>query len=189
MRAYDGCGPAVQIPGERKFLGCGFGMNIDENYFCLDFFQQFVGDTEGVIVGRHEHAALQIDHSVGDVIFAPFVHAPSRQVWRIVRWTQQASRHAVLVPVCHLEIVDDFSLVPDVIARDDYVNAEFKQVFRHRPSNAKPTGGVLPVSNHQVDGVIFHQARQTIFDDVASRPPKNVADKENSHEVESIFRW
>ena len=50
------------------------------------------------------------------------------------------------------------------------------------PRDAKTGGRILSVRDHQIDGVVFNQAGQAVFDDVPSRPPKNVADKKNIHE-------
>ena len=41
----------------------------------------------------------------------------------------------------------------------------------------KPPAEFFSVGDHQIDGMVFDQAGQAIFDDVASRTSKNVADE------------
>ena len=156
-------------------------MQVHEDHFGFDLFQQLIGNAEGIVVGGHENASLQIDHGVGDALFAAFIHAPARHVGRIIRRAQQAAGGAVLVAVGGLKVVDDLALVPDVVAGGDDIDAQIEQVFRQRAGDAEAAGGVFSVRDHQIDGAVFHQAGQTVFDDVASGASENVADEENVH--------
>ena len=93
----------------------------------------------------------------------------------------------MLVAVGDLEIVDDFALVPDVIAGGDYIDAQFEQFFGERRSDAEAAGRIFAVGDHEIDGVIFHEPRQAVLDDVSPGTAENVANEENSHKEDS--RW
>jgi hypothetical protein len=87
------------------------------------------------------------------------------------------------VALDHLEVVDDLALVPDVVARGDDVNIQFEQFLGERGRDTKAGGGIFTVGDDQVDPVLTHDSRQSLFDNGASGAPKNVADEENSHET------
>ncbi len=81
----------------------------------------------------------------------------------------------------HLEVVDDFALVPDVVAGGDYVDVEFEQFFRECRSDPEAGRGIFAVGDDQIDGAIAHNLRQLFLDDVPSGPSENVANEENTH--------
>ncbi len=81
------------------------------------------------------------------------------------------------VAIRHLEEVDNFPFVPDVIAGGDDIDDEFEELFRERRGDAKAGGRVFAVGDDEVDGVMLHQEGKLFLDDGAARPSKNVADK------------
>src|ERR1700741_865454 len=177
VRANDGSDPPIEIPAQRNLLRGGLGVHIDQDDVGGSVFQEFVRHAKEIVVRGHEDAALQVDHGVGDAILAAFVEALSGQVGRIVGGVEQPWRRAVSVSVGHREKVDNFALVPDVIAGSDDINAEFEKLFGERRGDAKAGGRVYAISDDEVDGVILHQAWKLFLDDDAARPSKNVADK------------
>src|SRR5438128_3071562 len=98
-------------------------MHIDKNDLSLDFSYKPVGNPKGIIVRRHEHAPLQINHCIGDVFLSSLIDSPARQVRGVVCRAKDSASHAVLIAIGHLEIIDDFAFVPNVIAGGDYVDA------------------------------------------------------------------
>src|SRR2546427_1137102 len=94
-------------------------MHIDKNDLGLDFFQELVGNSKGIVIRRHEDAPLEIDDCIGNVSLSSLVNSPARHVRRIICRTQDSARHAVLIAIGHLEVINDFALVPNVIAGGD----------------------------------------------------------------------
>jgi hypothetical protein len=58
------------------------------------------------------------------------------------------------VALGHLEIIDDFALIPDVVAGGDDVDVEIEQFLSERGCDAEAGGRVLAVGNDEIDGVI-----------------------------------
>src|SRR5262249_26256707 len=100
----------------------------------------------------------------------------------IVGGSQHTSRWPVAVAFDGLKIVDDFALVPDVIASGDDVNVQLEQFFGEGRCDAESGGRILAVGHDQVDFAFSYDSRQEVFDDRSSRPSEDVADEENSHE-------
>ena len=144
-----------------------------------------IGDAKGIVIRSHEHAPLQVDYGIGNFRLRALIHAPARHIRRIICRTQHAPLRAVPIAFGHLKEVDDLALVPNVIAGGDDIDIEFEQLFGERGRDAEAGGRVLAIGDDQVDHLIAHDARQFFFDDGAARPPKNVADEENSH----ALRW
>src|SRR5207247_6090037 len=117
-------------------------MHIDKNDLGLDFFQELVGNSKGIVIRRHEDATLEIDDCIGNVSLSSLVNSPARHVRRIICRTQDSARHAVLIAIGHLEIINDFALVPNVIAGADYVDAYLEYIFRQPMCYAKATRSV-----------------------------------------------
>src|SRR5713101_5521697 len=101
-------------------------MHIDKNDLGLDFFQELVGNSKGIVIRRHEDAPLEIDDCIGNVSLSSLVNSPARHVRRIVCRAKDSASHAVLFAISHLEVINDFALVPDVIAGGDYINAQLE---------------------------------------------------------------
>src|SRR5207245_10954890 len=86
-------------------------MHIDKNDLGLDFFQELVGNSKGIVIRRHEDAPLEIDDCIGNVSLSSLVNSPARHVRRIICRTQHSASHAVLIAIAHLELIDDFAFV------------------------------------------------------------------------------
>src|SRR6266403_2410979 len=185
MRADDGCYTAVEVPAEGDFLGRSFGMEVDEDDLCLDLLQKFVGEAEGVVAGSHEDAALQVDHGVVGAIFLAFEHSPAWQTRGEICRAQQSPRRAMRIAVCHLEVFDDFALIPDVIAGRHDIDAEIEEFVREWRRDTEPGSGIFAVGDHQIDGMLLYEFRQAVLDDGSSGTAKNVADEENVQESRS----
>ena len=87
------------------------------------------------------------------------------------------------VPIRHLEIFDDFALIPDVISGGHHVDAKIEKLFRQRGRDPKPRRRIFAVRDDQIDRVLLAQFRQAIFND---RPPgasKNVANEKNFQDL------
>jgi hypothetical protein len=93
------------------------------------------------------------------------------------------------VTLNHLKVVNDLTLVPDVVAGRDHVDVQVKKIFGQRWSDPKTRGGILPIGDDEIDRVIANNARQSVLDDIPPRPTENVTNKENSHDVEAEIRW
>src|SRR6266550_2756153 len=65
----------------------------------------------------------RLNHCIGDVFLSSLIDSPARQVRGVVCRAKDSASHAVLIAIGHLEIIDDFAFVPNVIAGGDYVDA------------------------------------------------------------------
>src|SRR5882672_7000645 len=101
-------------------------MKVDEDNLRLNFVQELVREPEGIVTGAHEHASLEINDGVASAVFLAFVHSPAREACRKICRTQQPLSRTVRVTLSHLEVFDDFALVPDVIPGRHDVNAEIE---------------------------------------------------------------
>ncbi len=94
----------------------------------------------------------------------------------------------MLVAVGALKVVDDFPLVPDVVAGGDDIDAQVEKFFRQRWRDTETAGGVLSIADDEINGVLLHQSGQAVLDDVAPGPAENVAYEENFHMWKIMFR-
>src|SRR5208282_441741 len=156
-------------------------MEIDQDNFGVNAFQKLVGNAKRIVVRSHKDSALQVDHSIRSFSLLSLVEAPAGHVGWIVGRAQNPACRSVAVAFDHLKVVDDFALVPDVVAGGDDVDIQLKQFFGERRRNAETGGRILAVGNDQVDGLIADNAGQPVFDDGAARTSENVADEENTH--------
>jgi hypothetical protein len=83
----------------------------------------------------------------------------------------------MLVPIRRLKVLNNFAFIPNMIASSNDINAHVEQVFRQRRSDSKTRGGVLAISNHQVNRVLPHQFCKVLLDDGATWPAENVANE------------
>src|SRR5690348_7301159 len=164
-------------------------MNVHKDDLGFDLLQQFVSFAERVVIRGHEYAPLQVDNSVGHVVLASFVNSVPWQAGRIVCRPQQPACRTVRVAICRREVINDFALVPDVIAGGHHINSELEKIFGQRWSDAEARGGVFAVRQHEVNAVFTDQALQPFADDVPPRPPKDVANEENFHAVSMVSNW
>src|ERR1017187_3775851 len=151
-------------------------MDIHENYFGFDILKQLINNAKWIIVRSHEHSALQINHGIIDFALLPFIDAPARHSCGIIGGTQQPPRRTMLVAVGRFEVLHDLPLIPNVISSGDDVNAKLEEILGQRRSDAESGSGVFSVGNDEINGVLAHQPRQTIFDDCPSWPSENVTD-------------
>ena len=113
--------PAVEIPAERLLFAGGFGVDVDEDDLGGDLLEQLVGFAKGVVACGHEDAALQVDDGVLGAGVPAFrreralIAAEADGRGRVVAGAQQAAR-ALVRGGEHAHVVEDFALVPDVVA-------------------------------------------------------------------------
>jgi hypothetical protein len=78
-------------------------------------------------------------------------------------------------------VLEDLTLVPDVVSGRDDVGAQIEDLFGDGGRNSEPAGGVLAIDDDQVDSVGFDDVRKVLVDDVAAGGAKDIADKEDIH--------
>src|SRR6266850_6200924 len=183
MRADDRSHTSVEVPSEGNFLGSSFGMKVDEDNFGFDLLQKLVDEPERIVAGAHEYASLEIDNRVTGAILLSLVHSPSRHTSRKICRTQQSPRGTVRIAVRHLEVFDDFALVPDMVSSRHDVDAKIEKFVRKRWCDAESGSGILAVGDNQIDRVLLYQPWQAVLDDGPPRAAKNVTDEENVQEA------
>ena len=87
------------------------------------------------------------------------------------------------VAVRHLEVVDDFAFVPDVISGGHDIDAQIEKLFRQRRSDSESSRGIFAVGDDQIQGVLLAQFGEAIFYDRPPRASKNVTDKKNFQDL------
>ena len=92
------------------------------------------------------------------------------------------------IAVRHLEVLDDFAFVPDVIAGGHDVDAEIEKLFGQGRSDSEASGGIFAIGDDQVWSVLLTQFGEAIFYDRASWAAKNVTDEKNFQEQVSGVR-
>jgi len=110
-----------------------------------------------------------------------FIHAPAGHIRGVVCGTQHAALRAVTVAFDHLKVIENFALIPDMVAGGDDIDIQLEQFLGQRWSNSETGGRVLSVGDDEIDGVVANDAGKPIVDDGSSRPSENVADEENAH--------
>src|SRR6202035_1218344 len=115
-----------------------------------------------------ENTSLEVDDGVRDVGFLTLIQAPAGQIRGIIRGTKDAAGGAVTVGFNHLEVIQNFALVPDMVAGGDHMDVQLKQFLGESGRDAETGGRVLPVGDDEVDGLVADSARQPVFDDGAS---------------------
>ena len=119
-------------------------------------------------------AALEIDHRRLDPVPRPaHVHPASRALPRVVGRPQQ--------PRLPLEVVVDFPLVPDVVARGEDVDAHGEQFLGDQRRDPESAGGVLTVGHHQVDALAGNDFRQALGDGPPAGGREHVPDEQQIH--------
>ncbi len=98
---------------------------------------------------------------------------------------QQTARRTVRVAVRHLEVIDDFTFVPDVISGGHHVDAQIEKFFRQGRRDSEAGRGIFAVGDNQVHGVLLAKIRQAILYDRPPGAPKNVTDKKNFQKIRS----
>ncbi len=80
-----------------------------------------------------------------------------------------------------LHVLEDFALVPDVVAGGDDVGAEIENFFGERRRDAEAAGCVFAVDDEEVDLVSFEEMGQVLVHDVAAGGAEDIADEEDIH--------
>jgi hypothetical protein len=185
--AEDGGDAAVEIPAEGGFFAGGFGVDVEEDDFCVgvafDLDEKLVGFAEGVVAGGHEDAALQVEDGVfGAVAELALVDAEAGCADGVVGGTDDAAATDVRVGGDG-HVLEDFFLVPDVVAGGDDVGAEVEEFFCEGGGDAEAASGVFAVDDEEVDGVGLQDVGEMFADDMAAGRAEDVADEENVHRM------
>ena len=183
--AEDGGDAAVEIPAESYFFAGGFGVEVEEDHLgvgvALDEGEEFVGFAEGVVAGGHEDAALEVEDGVlGAVAEGAFVDTEAGGSVGVVGGAEDAAAADVGVGGDG-HVLEDFLLVPDVVAGGDDVGTEVEELFGEGGGDAEASGGVFAVDDEEIDGVGFEDVGEVLADDVAAGRTEDVADEENVH--------
>src|ERR1700728_346223 len=174
---------SVEVPAERNLFRSCLGVEIDEDYLGFNFLQKLVGGAKGIVIRSHENASLKVDDGIRNFRLAALVQAPAGHIRGIVCGAKHAALGAVAVAFGHLKKIDDFALIPDVVAGGDDINIQFEQFFRETGSDAETRRRVFTVGDDKIDGLVADNAGQLVLDDGASGTPEDVANEENSHEA------
>src|SRR5581483_4539796 len=105
-------------------------MDVDKNDLRLYLFQKLIGYAKRVVIRGHKNPPLKIHHRVWHIALRALVHARTRHSRCIIRWSKQTASGTVGISICRFEVIDDLSLVPNVVAGRDYVNPKLEKVFR-----------------------------------------------------------
>ena len=179
--AEDGGDAAIEIPAEGLLFARGLGVEIDEDDLGGDFGEELVGFAEGVVAGGHEDAALEVEDGVlGAVIEGALVAAEAYGGGGVVAGTEQAAG-ALVRGGEDAHVVEDFALIPDVVAGGDDVGAEIEEFLGERGRDAEAAGRIFTVDDEEVDGVGSKQVGQVGLDDAAAGGAEDIADEENIH--------
>ena len=173
--------PAVQKPTEGQLLRRGLGVKIDD----LDLsplpepHDLLLGASERTVDVGHENPSLQVQNPEPDALAGDaLIGAAPRDSRRIVVRTQQ--------PGLVIDTLQDFLLVPDVVARGHDVHTHGQDLAGDARSDAETSGGVLHVGNDQVDVVLPAESRNHAANDLAAPPAHDVPHKKNHH-AETLF--
>jgi hypothetical protein len=176
-----GSDAAVEIPAEGYFFAGGFAVEVEEDDLGLDFAEEFVGLTEGVIAGGHEDAALEVHDSVG--LASGQLALVDAEAWRahsVVGGTKDAATADVGVGGDG-HVFEDLFFVPDVVAGGDDVGAEIEEFFCDGRGDAEAAGCVFAIDDEEIDGVGLDDVGQVFTYDMAASGAKDVADEEDIH--------
>jgi hypothetical protein len=80
-----------------------------------------------------------------------------------------------------VDVLEDFFLVPDVVAGGDDVRAEVEELFGDGWGEAEAAGGVLAVDDEEVDGVGLEEVGQVLVHNVPAGGAEDIAYKQNLH--------
>jgi hypothetical protein len=127
----------------------------------------------------HEDSPLQIKDRVRDARGErSLIEAEAGRARRVVGGSNDAAWPIVTFRGNRGEIVDDFPLVPHVVAGSKDVGAEVKQVLGDRGREAESPGGIFSIHDDQIDLAFLDKVGQMFPDNASPRTTKNVPDKE-----------
>ena len=127
-----------------------------------------------IVEGRHEDASHEVDDANRLAGARPAeITAAARDAGREVRRAQQ-----LRLP---RDVVEDFLLVPDVIAGGHDVDAVPEDGIGNVAGDAEARGRVLDVGDHEVDVALLDERRDGPLRDLASRLAEDVSDEQDAH--------
>src|SRR5205085_10133504 len=107
----------------------------------LGFSQQGVGVAEGIVILRQEDAALKVDDGIRNLADDTLKKSHAGSTRGIVGGTEHAARGAVRIAVGGVEVLNDFALVPDVIAGGEHGDVEVEKLVNDGGREAESAGG------------------------------------------------
>ena len=132
-----------------------------------------VGGAERIVQIRHVDAAHHVEHAHAAPVGGPrHVAAAPRRVGVVHRANQ---------PRLDADVLEDFLLVPDVIAGRDDIHALRDQAVADLARDAVAAGRVLAVGDDQIDPVMRDERANAHPHQVASGAADDVADEEQFH--------
>src|SRR5262249_45884665 len=123
VRPHDRGDAPVEIPSHGHLFPCHFRVKIDEFYFygAIELAPDLFGFAERAVRGWHVNAALKVqDGTIHAIARAEYTHARAGGIGVIGRAEE---------PRLAREIVMQFALVPNVIARSEHIETEAKQLL------------------------------------------------------------
>src|SRR6185312_2748146 len=123
MRSQDSGDAAIKVPAEGDFFAGGFGVDVEQDDLRGDLREQLVNFAERIVAGGHKDAALQVE----DGVLLPgrertLVEAKARCSDGVVGRADDAAVARMRVGGDR-HVLEDFFLVPDVVAGGDDVRA------------------------------------------------------------------
>ena len=183
MGAED-CGDfAVEVPAHGDFFAGGFSVEIDDNDFGLDSGEEIGCGVKGVVGPAHEDLAHEVEYCVwlplvGPVRDCPFEDTIAGEAGLHICRAEDATG-AFLAVGWDGEVVEQFALVPHVVAGCHDVGAEVEELLGDLGGNAEAAGGVFDIHDGEVDVVGLAQMADVLAHDPASRAAEDVADEED----------
>ena len=177
MRPEDGRDAAVGKMAERHLLARRLGVKIDQDRRRVDaeleFSEQLVQPGERIVERIHEEPAHQIDDE--NALLADRMKPPvgaGRSLWKVRR-----AQH----PRIPVEIGDDLTLVPDVIAGGQHIDFGIVKFAAEALGQAPARRRVLGIDDDQVEGEPTTQGRHVLFYGLTAGPSDNIATKQDFH--------
>src|SRR6266849_2927653 len=126
----------------------------------------------------HEDASLQIDHGIAlSLGSCAFVNTHARNALRVIGRAQDLARVYPRIVIGGVEVIHDFTFVPDVVAGGQYVATQVKDFVGDRGSQPEAASGIFRVGNHQINFVGLHNVGKMVADNLAPGTTENIADK------------
>ena len=125
------------------------------------------------------------DRIVHAALRGSFIDAVAGNAGLEVGGAQDAAGAFVAVGGDRVEVVDQFALVPDVVAGGENVGAQVEDFLGNLRGDAEAAGGVFGVDDGEVDGVRLADVADVLADDFASRAAEDVADEKD---VQGVLR-
>ncbi len=133
------------MPAHGNLFAGDFGVKIDELHFNrgIEFGEHAVRGAKRAVDGRHESAALQVEYGAFYAIPRADCNGSFARPLRVICRPQQTR----LPP----QIIEDFPLIPNMIAAGEHVDAERQEIFRDGGRDAKSASGIFRIGDNQID--------------------------------------